>query len=129
MGGIYIASKTKHAPKWIALRAQGVPIVSTWIDDAGYDATAGMVDLWERCVREAAHACALVVYHEPGDVLKGGFVEIGAALAHGVSVFVAGDPPGSWVHHPKVTRCVSLDAAVATAVAIANHAPDPEAGW
>lgn len=32
---IYFASKTRHAPRWRALRDAGVPTASTWIDEAG----------------------------------------------------------------------------------------------
>jgi hypothetical protein len=44
--GIYIASKTKHAARWLEYRAQGEPIISTWIDEAGEGASADLHDLW-----------------------------------------------------------------------------------
>jgi hypothetical protein len=115
---IYGASKTSHASKWIALRASGVPIISTWIDEAGAGQSASLVDLWIRCVREAANATALVMYVETGDVLKGGYVEAGAALACGVPLFVVGPAQGSWVEHPLVTRCASLDEAISKAMEV-----------
>ena len=87
-GGIYIASKTRHADKWRALRASGTTILSTWIDEAGTGETQDFADLWIRCVREAATCDALVFYAECGDVLKGAFVEVGAALAAGRPVYI-----------------------------------------
>jgi len=113
MSGIYIASKTVHAPKWKALRAQGVPIISTWIDEAGVGETASFADLWTRCVSEASRASALVVYAEPGEVLKGGLVEVGAALASGNPVFAVGKQSGwSFTSHTLVTECESIEHAI-----------------
>lgn len=88
--GIYIASKTKHAAKWKELRASGVPIISTWIDEAGIGETKSFEDLWRRCIDETASAERLVVYAEDGDELKGGLVEVGAALASGTPVWIVG---------------------------------------
>lgn len=118
--GVYIASKARHAPRWLALRAAGLPVISTWIDEAGEGESASLADLWRRCIAESASAAALLLYHEPGDEQKGAYVEVGAALASGVPVFVVGEPPGSWVNHALVTRCVSLSEASEKALAIAS---------
>jgi hypothetical protein len=112
---IYTASKTQHAEKWKALRASGVNVISTWIDEAGPGESSCMIDLWKRCVTEASGADALIVYAEQGDILKGGYVEVGCALANGVPVFVVGPVQGSWVNHPMVTACADLAETVATA--------------
>lgn len=109
---IYIASKTTHASRWRSLRAEGVPIVSTWIDEAGEGESLDFTDLWIRCVGEAMAASALVLYIESGEVLKGAYVEVGAALSNEVPVFVVGEPSGSWVAHPLVMRCVTLTEAL-----------------
>jgi hypothetical protein len=112
--GVYVASRTKHAPMWRAMKASGRPILSTWIR-AG-DAP-DMPDLWARVAREIPRAERLVLFISPLDSpLRGAFVEVGMALAAGVPVFVAaGDAPeillGSWIHHPLVTRCATLDEA------------------
>lgn len=110
--GIYIASKVRHADRWKALRQGGVPVISTWIDEAGEGETASYADLWIRCISECRACSALIAYIEEGEVFKGGFIEIGAALSAGRPVFVVGPVPGSFVHHPLVTRCVSLNAAI-----------------
>lgn len=100
---IYIASKTIHAEKWKRLRAQGLPINSTWIDEAGPGESKSLTDLWVRCIREASEAKVLIVYSRHNEVLKGAFVEIGAALASKVPVLAVGLPPGlSVLNHPLV---------------------------
>ena len=101
MSGIYVASKTKHAPTWRQLRDFGFPICSTWIDEAAQGQTKSWPDLWSRCVREAACSDALVLYHETGEVLKGALVEVGVALGEGIPVFWVG-PRMSVCSH----RCV-----------------------
>lgn len=85
---IYIASKTRHGPKWLDLRAKGFPITSSWIDEYEPGVTGDFDDLWRRCIREASYATRLVAYAEKGEVLKGGLIEIGAALSHGVPVIL-----------------------------------------
>lgn len=121
---IYIASRTRHAARWKALRDQGCPIVSSWIDEAGPGETADWQDLWDRCIAEASQASALIVYAEDDDkYLKGALVEVGAALSHGVPVYLAmGDRnvAGSAWNHRLVTDCESFDDALA--LALANRA-------
>lgn len=89
--GVYVASKVKHAEMWKDLRAFARdPIISTWIDEAGEGETSDFADLWRRCVFEASHAGALIIYRRPDEVLKGAWIELGAALASGVPVFAVG---------------------------------------
>lgn len=100
---IYIASKTVHAEKWRALRASGVPILSTWIDEAGKGESPDLSDLWVRCINEAMRASALIAYRQPDEILKGTFIEIGAALAANRKVYLVGFNDGtlSFVKHPR----------------------------
>lgn len=116
MGGIYIASKAIYGPEWRALRAVGLPITSSWIDESEPGATQDWPDLWARCIQEASQAQALVVIARPGDVLKGAWVEVGAALAAGVAVFGAGTDGHSIRHHPLFTPCADEAAAFAQAM-------------
>lgn len=89
--GIYITSKTKHADQWRLLRDKlGYPVISTWIDEAGEGQSKDLADLWDRCIREASTAKVLVIYRESDEVLKGGWIELGAALASGVTVLAVG---------------------------------------
>ena len=115
--GIYIASKTKHAQRWRDLRASGVPINSTWIDEAGEGASQDLQDLWRRCIAEASGAAAIIVYREPGETLKGGWVELGAAAAHGVPVFAVGIEEFTIARHKGITHFAWFDAALAAALA------------
>ena len=113
--GFYVASKTTHAEMWRQRRAAGEPIISTWIDEAGQGETACFADLWTRCIGEAMFARAVILYHQHVDQpLKGALVEVGAALAAGVPVFVVSDAApllGSFTNHPLITVVQSLDAA------------------
>ncbi len=77
---IYTASKTRHAPLWQHLRAVGWPITSTWIDEAGTGQTSDFNNLWERCLKESAECEVFLLYREDEDVLKGAWIELGAAL-------------------------------------------------
>lgn len=109
---IFTSSRTRHASIWRALRSAGLPIISTWIDEAGVGETADFGDLWIRCVNEAKSASALILYREDNEPLKGALIEAGSALGAGVPVFTVGcDDPSeySFLNHPLVTRCVSLE--------------------
>lgn len=88
--GIYIASKSRHASKWLALRNAGQPVISTWIDEAGEGETSDWCDLWGRCISEASSASGLLLYGEPGEELHGALIEAGAALAANVPVALVG---------------------------------------
>lgn len=123
--GIYLASKTVHAPRWRSMREHGLPIISTWIDEAGKGETACFTDLWRRCVSEAAGARAVIVYREQDEVLKGAFVEVGAALAAGVPVFAVGCDEFSFVNHAGVTRCATVEHALNCALGLPPASSNP----
>lgn len=112
---IYTASRVRHAPKWRTLREAGFRITSTWIDEAEEGASPSKADLWDRCIREATESDAVLAYFEAEDPRVGALVEVGAALAWGVPVYVVNltdDSVGSWVHHPKCTIAPDLAHAV-----------------
>lgn len=113
MSGIYIASKACHAPKWRFLRDSGHPIISTWIDEAGPGQTTDFNDLWSRCIHESSTADVLVVYREAGEVLKGGWVEVGAALAYGVPIIGIGIGEFSIAKFGRIRHSNSIDDAFA----------------
>lgn len=111
--GIYIASKTRHADRWRFLRDKvGEPIISTWIDEAGAGESACLDDLWRRCIKEASSCQVLIVYREPSDVLKGAWVEVGAALAAGIPVYAVGIEEFTIAKHSKLTHFPSMKEAV-----------------
>jgi len=113
---IYIASKTKHADKWKALRASGVNIISSWIDEAGEGETVSMEILAVVCIYESQDCDAMIVYREDGDYLKGAFIEMGVAITDPMKpVLLVGPvlPAGSvFTHLPNVFAADTIDEAV-----------------
>ena len=112
---IYIASKTKHAKKWQRLRSGGYNIISTWIDEAGQGESKDVSDLAIRCVDEAKSADRLILYAQNEDILKGALIEVGAALASNVPVYVVGWSPSfetALNKHPLWKECLSFDEAL-----------------
>lgn len=114
MAGIYVASRVKHAMFWKQARAEGAPIISSWIDEAGEGETADFGELWTRIQQEVSTAERLVFFAQADDFpFKGALVEVGIALQAGVPVFLVIDPDinldertlrplGSWAKHPGV---------------------------
>jgi hypothetical protein len=100
-----------------------VPIISTWIDEAGVGESSDLSALWRRCIGEASGATCLVVYREAGEVLKGAFVEIGAALAAGRTVYAVGLDDLTVAHHAGIVLCASLDEAILAASLEVSQAP------
>lgn len=120
---LYVASRVARASQWRELRASGVPIVSSWIDEAGEGQTTDLSELWTRIVGEILVCDALLFYGDVTDApWKGALVEVGAALALRKPVFVVTpkgvvmpptyQPIGSWVAHPLVTCYMNVDLAV-----------------
>jgi hypothetical protein len=113
----YVASRAslpERPAMWRDLRARGVEITSTWIDEAGEGETACMIDLWRKIMWEVREATALILYVEPEDFpLKGALIEVGAAMALSKRILVVAPgveleprsmrPLGSWAMHPLVT--------------------------
>ncbi len=88
--------------------------ISTWIDDPAVAPEAMHADLAARCMKEAASADVLVLYCQPGEVLKGALMEVGAALGAGRQVRCVGDCESVkdlWRKHPNWRNCASLDEA------------------
>lgn len=115
-GSFYVASRAsvpERGAMWRALRASGIPVTSTWIDEDGEGQTEDNGELWERIRREVRAAEALILYVEPDDFpLKGALVEVGMAMALNIPVGVIAPgvelqarslrPLGSWAAHPRV---------------------------
>lgn len=115
---IYVASRAsvpERGAMWRRFRAEGVPIISSWIDEDGEGQTEDLADLWCRIQSEIEKADRLVLYAEAGDFpLKGAFIEVGIALGLGKDIIVCLPdvevserncrPIGSWINHPLVTR-------------------------
>ena len=125
--GTYIASRASNPERpaaWRRLRdVDGYKITSSWIDEAGPGQTVDLGALWERIESEVSGSELLVLYVEPKDFpLKGALVEVGMALAHRIPIRVVAPgvvlepaslrPMGSWVRHPLVTFCDTMDEAL-----------------
>jgi nucleoside 2-deoxyribosyltransferase len=114
---LYVASRTRRAETWKALRDNhGFNIISTWIDEAGPGETKSMTELWLRIFKEVKECDGLILYLHSDDLpLKGALVEVGAAIALGKLVCVVCEIAptmnpddffkqlGSWQEHPLVT--------------------------
>lgn len=118
---IYVASKVKHADLWLGLRYSynvtfsPIKIISTWIDEARNKQSPSLPDLWQRCVNEASECDVLLLYANPGEVLKGALVEVGAALGNKKPVYAVGPMEafdGSWIHHHGITKFATLEEAI-----------------
>ncbi len=131
MSGIYTASRVRHAQIWRNVRASGIPITATWIDEAGEGETASLPELWQRCIDEARESAAVILFREDEEPLKGALVETGAALGAGKPVFAVGfNGPGdlktfSFLYHPMVIRCDSLETALDLAGALVRKEAKP----
>jgi hypothetical protein len=90
MSGIYVASKTKHAGTWNRLRDYGTPISCSWIDLGEPKDILDFDDLWLNCIFEVETSDVLVIYAEPGENLKGAYIELGVALSQGIPVLAVG---------------------------------------
>lgn len=119
---------------WRALRAEGWPIVATWIDEDGQGQTESMRDLWPRIMGEVEGCTDLVLYVERSDLpLKGAFVEVGAALVLGKRVWVVAPDLatpedrkaflGSWIMHPNVGFQDDVGLALKTLDALRREEP------
>lgn len=120
--GFYVASEAFHGPMWRAFKDAGYPITSTWIHESGVGETDDFADLWTRCIKEAAGSRCLLVYRLAGEQLKGGFVEVGAALAAGKKVVAVGCDDQSFVNHPNVVKHTNLAAGLYAAKKLSQEA-------
>lgn len=103
--------------KWKSLRDRdGFPIRASWIDQCGVGETKDWPKLWETCIYEASQATVLIVYREEGEILKGAWVELGAALASETPVYLVGCSEFSVRHHRLITLCASMDEALLLAM-------------
>ena len=86
---IYTASKTTHADKWRALRREH-DVTASWIDAATEGQSADCSELAAQCITDIECADFLLLYCEPGELLKGALIEAGIALAFGKEVRCVG---------------------------------------
>lgn len=112
---IYIASKVMYADKWRKLRDGGVNIISTWIDQAGAGQSPSLSQLAIACIYESRCCDGMIVYRESWDLLKGAFIEMGAALINTDTIIcMVGDPleGGAFSYHPQVLNVPTVEMGV-----------------
>lgn len=107
-----------HGEMWQRCKAQGYPIISSWIYEAEYGATESMTELWSRIQSEIAQCFKVVLFANPEEFpLKGALIEVGMALGMSKTVVVCLPgvkldercrPIGSWITHPLVRRIDDL---------------------
>lgn len=120
MKSFYIASKTKHAYRWVELREflrkrNSYRITSTWIDEAGVGQTKSHEELAVRCISEVADSDFVIFYCEDGEIHKGSLIEVGAALAFQKQVRSVGECDSlskTFVKHPLWKQFASLQEAL-----------------
>jgi hypothetical protein len=122
---VAIASKSKHWEMWTALRAAGIPIISTWIDwHHNRDDTHPEDDEWAAhvvaCIDDVIKSDVLILYCKADERQFGSLLECGAALSAYKQVFLVA-PSFEWSFlrcHPRVRSFDTLDAAIAAIVAM-----------
>tara|TARA_B100000508_G_scaffold111285_1_gene89526 strand:+ start:180 stop:545 length:366 start_codon:yes stop_codon:yes gene_type:complete len=108
---VYVSSKLKHKDMWLGRREEGLPVISSWIDGEKIEGGYALDMMWERYLTEISEARYIIVYVEPGDILKGALIELGAALYKNIPVYVVWDGSimdlekqvGTWIHYRTVT--------------------------
>ncbi len=113
---VYTASKPRHSQMWRKIRdTGGINIIATWIDFEKDEDIDCFQRLWIQCASEAAQADVTLLYIEPGDELRGAYVEMGIALASGKRVYVV-NPQNvkvtDAINHPRVTVFANLGTAL-----------------
>jgi hypothetical protein len=126
---VYVVSKIQHKRVWHRLRqVTNLPIISSWIDDPD-EPHIDFTEAWPRYLGEAASATDVIALITPGDVLKGGILEIGAALGAKARLILVGTFPDALRtarHMPSVHWVPDLTTALSLfdAVTIKETAPD-----
>lgn len=69
---------------------------------------------WVENLEDIADADMVLYFAEEDDLMGGALIEVGAALAYGKPVMVVGSNRShrSWVYHPLIRQCDSLDEAM-----------------
>jgi nucleoside 2-deoxyribosyltransferase len=132
---VYLAGKLTSAAFFAHVREKikpnGIEVTSRWIDHA----LAGRPEseareFWQEDLEDVAKADALICYAaDTTEILRGALVETGAALALGKYVCAVGpeNPSfGTWQHHPRVVRYLTMAGAVSFLLSVKegfNRAP------
>ncbi|HEX2859549.1 MAG TPA: hypothetical protein VHP58_05085 [Alphaproteobacteria bacterium] len=123
---IYVCSKVAEIPLWQDLRAQGLPIISRWIDlpDFVENNREAADNLWHEMIAPDMRRATdmLVFQRRRTDMFKGALLEIGMAMGHQLPLMVASplgqktrrEAWGTWITASNVQHCFGLKTALAT---------------
>lgn len=118
---IYVASKLRHAEKFLKFRETypDIHFTARWPITAGLGSEADRpVYQWmQESEMEIANSNCVLVYAEPGEALKTGLIQVGMALSRRIPIFVVGDHVSysTWQFwEGAVTRCPTLEKAMAS---------------
>lgn len=108
---IYCASKSKHAPLWLAWKARGVEVTSSWLEKYGQGRLRDQTSHWNAILKDIQSSDALVFYSEPGEIQRGAIAEFAIAFALGKKLFYVGPIEDSLtaVEHESVVRYGTLE--------------------
>ncbi len=112
---VYVSSKLKHADKWRKLREDGLNIISSWIDLEVEESAVAALDLmWRGYIDEVKSSDFLILYAEPGEILKGALIEVGIAAALNIHIVAVGDKSciKTFRYYNSVTELDTLEEAV-----------------
>lgn len=116
----YVASKLHHSLKWRTLyrnQPQGFHMTSRWpfVDLALTEDPETLKTcakhFWTDDIEDVVNSDFLILYVEPLDLINGALVEVGAALASGLTVYIVGENERlkSWVYHPNIIKLDTLE--------------------
>ncbi len=110
---VYVISKIKYAEMWREIREK-INIISSWIDIENEEDPDLLAKMWSSFIEEASTCTHAIVYAEDEEHLKGGLIELGAAIAGGATIYVIGHVPElrTVQFHPRVNLVSSISDAI-----------------
>jgi hypothetical protein len=109
---LYITSPVCHAPKWIKLRDEGLPIISSWLNTHKIGEVRDWQGYWYDRIAEVTNSDFLIIYKEKNEIFQHSLIDLGAALAHYIPVLSVGCEDCVWRHHRIVTTCLTIKEAL-----------------
>lgn len=116
---VYVASKMRHAEKMMKLRNEypDIHFTARWPITAslGSEANRPVYQWMSESEIDLLNSDCVLVYAEPGEVLKTALVQVGIAYAKRVPIFVVGEHESyaEWQFNSNiVTRCPNMKKAM-----------------
>ena len=134
---VYPASKLEHADQLNVIFSANNEIMccsGRWIKfhtnpDGGPrwpGNSAFGAEFWTHDIEDVLSSDLVLVYNPTNAKLKGGLVEVGAAIGAGLRVITVGqfDDLSTWQYHPLVRRVDTIHEAIALIRLIGEHLPN-----